>query len=48
MLFMALGVNVIVNVVLCTCIYFILLKILKEPLLKEVVAIVPIGKKALS
>jgi O-antigen/teichoic acid export membrane protein len=41
-LFMALGMNVIVNVILCAVIYFILLRLLKEPLLKEVFLILPV------
>ena len=41
-LFMTLGMNVIVNVILCAVIYFILLRLLKEPLLKEVFLILPV------
>ncbi len=40
MIFMALGVNVIVNIVLCTGIYIALLGILKEPFLLEIKNIV--------
>jgi len=39
-LFMSLGVNVIVNVVFCTVIYFGLLRILREPLLIEIKRII--------
>jgi O-antigen/teichoic acid export membrane protein len=35
-LFMALGMNVIVNIVLCTGIYFLILRVLREPLLIEI------------
>jgi len=35
-LFLFLGMNVIVNVVLCTLIYFIVLRILREPLMIEI------------
>ncbi|HEY5220722.1 MAG TPA: flippase [Candidatus Paceibacterota bacterium] len=38
--FMAIGMNVIVNIVLCTCIYFVLLRISREPLLIEVKRII--------
>jgi O-antigen/teichoic acid export membrane protein len=34
--FMALGMNVIVNIVLCTCVYFVLLRMFREPLLIEI------------
>jgi O-antigen/teichoic acid export membrane protein len=35
-LFLLLGMNVIANVVICTCIYFILLRIFREPLMIEI------------
>ena len=34
--FMMLGVNVIVNILLCVCIYFAMLRVLREPLLIEI------------
>jgi len=34
--FMLLGVNVLVNIVLCVCIYFAMLRVLREPLLIEI------------
>jgi PST family polysaccharide transporter len=39
-LFMMLGVNVIVNVVICTIVYFALLRVMREPLLIEIKRIV--------
>ena len=37
---MALGINVIVNIILCTCIYFAMLRVLREPLLIEIKRII--------
>lgn len=43
---MILGVNVIINIVLSGCIYFFLLALLKEPLLQEVINILPMFGKS--
>lgn len=39
-IFLMLGMNVIVNVIICTCIYFLVLRIFREPLLVEVKRII--------
>lgn len=44
-LFMTLGMNVVLNVILCTCVYFILLRVFREPLLREVFDRLPGGNR---
>jgi O-antigen/teichoic acid export membrane protein len=44
-IFLLLGVNIIVNVILCGAIYFMLIKLLKEPIMSEVLQTLPIGRK---
>lgn len=39
--FMALGINVVVNILLCACIYLGLLKLFKDAFFEEVLAIIP-------
>lgn len=46
--FLYIGMNIFLNIIICTMIYFLIVKLLKEPLLEEAIHVLPIGKKALS